>query len=245
VSASTTFVSSKKLKMKTNLNIVLVHGAFGDGSHWKKVIPALAAKGYIVRAMQLPLNALAEDVQRTSEMVASLEGPVLLVGHSYGGMVISGAGNQANVKGLVYIAAFAPEEGEAAGGLLQLREAPEGGTYIAPGPSGLLYLDYEKYHEVFCQGVSDDDALVMATSQKPISGAAFGAPSGAPAWKTKPSWYQVSKNDKMIPPETEAFFAERINARKTIVLDAGHASMASHSAEVTALILEAAEAILA
>ena len=229
--------------MKSNLNIVLVHGAFGDGSHWKYVIPALAAAGYNVRALQLPLNTLTGDIQRTSDMVASLEGPVLLVGHSYGGMVISGAGNLSQVKGLVYIAAFAPDEGEAAGGLLQLREAPEGAAYIAPGPSGLLYVDYTKYHEVFCQGVSDDDALVMATSQKPISGAAFGEPAGIPAWKTKPSWYQVSKNDKMIPPETEAWFAERIKARKTIHLDAGHASMASHGTEVAAFILEAAASL--
>jgi pimeloyl-ACP methyl ester carboxylesterase len=226
--------------MEKKPNIVLVHGAFGDGSHWKYVIPVLAGEGYTVRALQLPLLSLAEDIQRTTDMVASLDGPTLLVGHSYGGMVITGAGNHPNVKGLVYIAAFAPDEGEAAGGLLQLREPPEGGAAIAPGPSGLLYVDYNKYHEVFCQGVSEDDALVMASSQKPISGAAFGAPSGAPAWKTKPSWYQVSNNDKMIPPATEAWFAERIDAKKTIHLDAGHASMASNSQEVAALILEAA-----
>ena len=230
--------------MKTNLNIVLVHGAFGDGSHWKHVIPVLAAKGYTVRAVQLPLTSLAEDVQRTSDMVASLEGPTLLVGHSYGGMVITQSGNLPSVKGLVYIAAFAPEEGESAGGLLQLREAPEGGAAIAPGPSGYLYVNYDKYHEVFCQGVSDEDALVMALSQKPITGAAFGAPSGKPAWKEKPTWYQVSKHDKMIPPETEAFFAERIKTNKTIVLDAGHASMASNGKEVADFILEAAEALV-
>jgi len=225
--------------MKSNFNIVLVHGAFGDGSHWKYVIPILASEGYTVRALQLPLLSLEEDIQRTNDMISSLEGPTLLVGHSYGGMVITGAGNHPNVKGLVYIAAFAPDEGEAAGGLLQLREAPEGGASIAPGPSGLLYVDYIKYHDVFCQGVSQDDALVMALSQKPISGAAFGAPSGPAAWKEKPSWYQVSNNDKMIPPATEAWFAERIKAKKTIYLDAGHASMASHGEEVTSLILEA------
>jgi len=230
--------------MKTNLNIVLVHGAFGDGSHWKHVIPILAAKGYTVRAVQLPLATLAEDVQRTSDMVSSLEGPTLLVGHSYGGMVITQSGNLPSVKGLVYIAAFAPEEGESAGGLLQLREAPEGGAAIAPGPSGYLYVNYDKYHEVFCQGVSDEDALVMSLSQKPITGAAFGAPSGKPAWKEKPSWYQVSKHDKMIPPETEAFFAERIKTNKTIHLDAGHASMASNGKEVAEFIIEAAESLI-
>jgi pimeloyl-ACP methyl ester carboxylesterase len=226
--------------MIKNLNIVLVHGAFGDGSHWRKVIPTLVAKGFTVRAVQLPLTSLEEDVQRTRDMVASLEGPTLLVGHSYGGMVISGAGILANVVGLVYIAAFAPDEGESAGSLLQRREAPEGGAAIAPGPSGLLYLDYLKFPDVFCQGVSVEDALVMACAQKPISGAAFGAPSAEPAWKLKPSWYQVSQNDKMIPPETEEWMAGRINAQKVISLDAGHASMASHGKEVTDFILEVA-----
>src|SRR5471030_1240984 len=122
--------------MKTNLNIVLVHGAFGDGSHWKYVIPALAEKGYTVRAVQLPLETLEGDIQRTSDMITSLEGPTLLVGHSYAGMVITGAGNHPNVIGLVYIAAFVPDEGESAMGLLQLREAPAGAAQIAPGPSG-------------------------------------------------------------------------------------------------------------
>ncbi|QES87937.1 alpha/beta hydrolase [Rhizosphaericola mali] len=229
--------------MSTKLNIVLVHGAFGDGSHWKYVIPTLVANGYNVRAVQLPLTSLDEDVQRTSDMVSSLEGSTLLVGHSYGGMVITQSGNLPSVKGLVYIAAFAPESGESAGGLLQLREAPEGAAAIAPGPSGYLYVNYDKYHDVFCQGVSEDDAIVMSLSQKPITGAAFGAPSGEPAWKNKPSWYQVSNNDKMIPPATETFFAERIKAQKTIFLDAGHASMASNANEVTALILEAAASL--
>jgi pimeloyl-ACP methyl ester carboxylesterase len=236
-------LSHQIIDMKQNLNIVLVHGAFGDGSHWKYVIPTLTGKGYTVRAVQLPLITLAEDIQRTSDMVASLDGPVLLVGHSYGGMVISGAGNAANVKGLVYIAAFAPEEGESAGGILQLRNAPEGAMTIAPGASGYLYVDYNRFGEVFCPGVSADDAIVMASAQKPISGAAFGSPSGTPAWKTKPSWYQVSNNDKMIQPEAEVWMAERIGAKKTVHLDAGHASMASNGNEVAALILEAAAAL--
>ncbi len=230
--------------MNKHLNIVLVHGAFGDGSHWRKVIPTIVAKGFTVRAVQLPLTSLEEDVKRTSDMVASLEGPTLLVGHSYGGMVISGAGLLPNVVGLVYIAAFAPEAGESAGSILQLRDAPEGAAAIAPGPSGLLYLDYHMFPEVFCQGVSVEDALVMASAQKPIAGAAFGAPSHEPAWKLKPSWYQVSKNDKMIPPKTEEWMAGRINAKKVISLDAGHASMASHGKEVTDFILEAAETFL-
>lgn len=229
--------------MKKKLNVVLVHGAFGDGSHWKKVIPLLVAEGYNVRAVQLPLTTLEDDVKRAGDMVAAMDGPVLLVGHSYGGAVITGAGNQENVVGLVYIAAFAPDAGESAGGLLALREAPAGIAFVKPDAQGFLYVDSEHYHEVFCPGVSDEDALVMALSQKPINGAAFGGPSGAPAWKHKPSWYQVSANDQMIPPETEAMFAERMKARKTITLAAGHASLASHGAEVAAFILEAAASL--
>jgi pimeloyl-ACP methyl ester carboxylesterase len=230
--------------MEKKLNIVLVHGAFGDGSHWRKVIPTLVAKGFTVRAVQLPLTSLEEDIKRTTDMITALEGATLLVGHSYGGMVISGAGVLPNVVGLVYIAAFAPEAGESAGSILQLAGAPEGAAAIAPGPSGYLYVNYNTFHEVFCQGVSVEDALAMACAQKPINGAAFGAPSGEPAWKQKPSWYQISENDKMIPPETEAFMAKRINARKIISLSAGHASMASNSKEVTDFILEVAESPL-
>jgi len=226
--------------MKKKLNVVLVHGAFGDGSHWKKVIPILVAEGFNVRAVQLPLTTLEDDVKRASDMVAAMGGPVLLVGHSYGGVVITGAGNQENVVGLVYIAAFAPDAGESAGGLLGLLTAPPGIAHVKPDAQGFLYVDPEYYHEVFSPGVSDEDALVMALSQKPINGAAFGGPSGEPAWKHKPTWYQVSANDQMIPPETEVMFAQRMNAKKTITLDAGHASLASDGAAVAAFILEAA-----
>lgn len=229
--------------METKLNVVLVHGAFGDGSHWRYVIPSLVAKGYNVRAVQLPLTSLADDVKRAADMVEALEGPTLLVGHSYGGMVISGAGNHPKVAGLVYIAAFAPDEGEAAGGLLGLREAPVGIASVAPDAQGFLYVAYDKYHEVFCPGVSPEDALVMSLSQKPINGKAFGDPSGSPAWKHKPSWYQISANDQMIQPETEAWFAERLKAKKTITLEAGHASLASHGQEVANFIIEAAESL--
>ena len=229
--------------MEKKLNIVLVHGAFGDGSHWKHVIPLLVQKGYTVRAVQLPLTSLADDVKRAGDLVAALDGPTLLVAHSYGGMVISGAGHLPNVVGLVYIAAFAPEEGESAGGILASREAPVGAASVVPDAQGFLYVAYDKYHEVFCQGVSDEDALVMALSQQPISSTAFGDASGTPAWKEKPSWYQVSSDDKMIPPATEAFFAERMKAKKTITLDTGHASLASCGKEVADFIIEAADSL--
>jgi pimeloyl-ACP methyl ester carboxylesterase len=229
--------------MEKKLNIVLVHGAWGDGSHWRHVIPTLHAKGYRVRAVQNPLTSLPDDVERTRNLIVSLEGPTLLVGHSYGGMVITNAGNEPNVVGLVYIAAFAPDKGETPGGLFGLRDAPSGAAIIQPDAQGFLWLNQEKFRDEFCQDLNEKEALVMALSQKPIAGRCFADPSGEPAWKTKPSWYQISKHDRMIPPETEEWFAKRMNPKKTITLDSGHASLASHPAEVTELILEAAKSL--
>ena len=142
-----------------------------------------------------------------------------------------------------YIAAFAPDEGESAGALLQLRAQPAGIATVVADPQGYLYVGYDRYHEFFCPGNSDEDALVMALSQKPIHLNSFNGISGSAAWKTKPSWYQVSELDQMIQPETQAWFAERIKAKKTITLNTGHASLASKPKEVAALILEAAASL--
>ena len=229
--------------MSNKPNILLVHGAWGDASHWGKVIPALVAKGYNVRAVQNPLTSLADDIERTRQLAESLEGPTLLVGHSYGGAVISGAGHAANVVGLVFVAAFAPDEGEALGGLLELREPPPGGASIRPDEQGFLWLDPASFHENFCQDVDTTEALVMAVTQKPIAGRCFADAAGAPAWKVKPSWYQVSNNDRMIPPDTERMFAERMQAKNTIELDSDHASLASNPEPIIALIEEAAAAL--
>lgn len=226
--------------MKYKLTILLVHGAFGDGSHWRHVIPGLVAAGYSVRAVQLSLLSLADDIQRTQDTVAAVGEPVLLVGHSYGGMVITGAGHMPEVVGLVYVAAFAPDAGEAAAGLLSLREAAPGIASVRSDAQGFLHLDYDAYPDEFCPGIPAVEALVMALSQKPISRKAFGDHSGEPAWRYKPSWYQVSLFDRIIQPETEAWFAERMRARGTIRLEAGHAALVSHGPDVTAFILAAA-----
>lgn len=224
-------------------NIVLVHGAWGDGSHWRHVIPPLHAKGYRIVAVQNPLTSLPDDVERTRRLVEAQDGPTLLVGHSYGGMVISGAGNAANVVGLVYIAAFAPDEGESPGGLFALREPPPGAATIRPDDNGFLWLDTDQFHDDFCQDVDREEALVMALTQKPIAARCFEDRAGPPAWKQRPCWYQVSNADRMIPPDTERWFAERMQPRKTISLDAGHASMASQPEPIVALIDEAARAL--
>lgn len=227
--------------MATQPSIVLVHGAWGDGSHWRYVIPFLHSRGFKVVAVQNPLTSLAEDVDRTSKLAAAQDGPTLLVGHSYGGAVITGAGHGENVVGLVYIAAFAPNEGDSLGSILGRREPPPGAANIRPDKNGFLWIDPHKFRESFCQDFDETEALVMAFTQKPIAGRCFEDKSGVPAWKSKPSWYQVSSHDRMIPPETQAWMAERIKPKRTVTLQASHASLASHPGDVAALIAEAAD----
>ena len=229
--------------MKGKPNILLVHGAWGDASHWRHVIPLLHAKGYKLSAVQNPLTSLPDDIDRTSKLAAAQDAPTLLVGHSYGGVVITGAGHVPNVVGLVYIAAFAPDQGETLGGIFGLREPPSGAAAIRPDDNGFLWIDPAQFHQSFCQDLDATEALVMAVTQKPIAARCFGDATGAPAWKLKPSWYQVSSEDRMIPPETERWFVERMKPRKAITLSASHASMASHPAEIAALIEEAAQAV--
>ncbi|MBY6141838.1 alpha/beta hydrolase [Leisingera daeponensis] len=229
--------------MSKKPNIVLVHGAWGDGSHWGKVILRLHKKGYKVTAVQNPLTSLPDDIDRTTKLAEAQEGPTLLVGHSYGGMVITGAGHAVNVVGLVYIAAFAPDEGENPGSLFGLRDVPPGAAAIRPDDNGFLWIDPERFHPDFCQDLDADEARVMALSQKPIAARCFDDKSGPPAWKVKPCWYQISSEDRMIPPATQEWFAERMKPKKTITLNAGHASMASEADAVVALIEEAAATV--
>ncbi|MND52932.1 Pyrethroid hydrolase [compost metagenome] len=229
--------------MSTLPNILLVHGAWGDASHWRYLIPLLLDAGYPVSAVQNPLTSLADDVQRTRKLAESLAGPTLLVGHSYGGAVISAAGHTANVVGLVFIAAFAPDEGDSLGGIFARAEPPQGAAGIRPDAEGFLWLARDSFHAHFAADLPEQDARVMAVTQKPIAARCFEDKAGAPAWRGKPSWYQVSSGDHMIPPATQAWMAERIGARKTITLDASHASLASRPGEIFALIEEASRAI--
>ncbi|XAH21718.1 alpha/beta hydrolase [Xylophilus sp. GW821-FHT01B05] len=226
--------------MSDKPTIVLVHGFWGGAAHWGKVIVELARLGHTrLRAVELPLTSLADDAERTRKMVAQQSGPVLLVGHSYGGAVISEAGNLPNVAGLVYIAAFAPDAGESAGSISQAHP-PAAIANLAPDSDGYLWARYDKFHESFCHDLSADEALVMAVAQKAPLASTFGDQVTAPAWKTKPSWYQISSEDRMIHPDNQKQMAARINPRKTITLAASHASLASRPVEVAALIDEAA-----
>ncbi|PTU30275.1 alpha/beta hydrolase [Stenotrophobium rhamnosiphilum] len=226
--------------MSEKPTIVLVHGFWGGAAHWSKVIIALSHRGYTkLRAVELPLSSLADDAERTRKMVAQQSGPVLLVGHSYGGAVISEVGDMPNVIGLVYIAAFAPDAGESPGGITQ-GNPPAAIANVIPDSDGYLWIKNDKYRESFCQDLEPDEALVMAITQKAPLATTFGNNVSAPAWKKKPCWYQISSEDRMINPENQKMMSARMNPRKVITLTTGHASLASKSDEVTALIVEAA-----
>ncbi|MGO1068722.1 alpha/beta hydrolase [Lysobacter sp. CA199] len=223
--------------------IVLVHGFWGGAAHWGKTIVELSRKGYSdIKAVELPLTSLADDAERTRKMLAQVGGPVLLVGHSYGGAVITEAGNHDNVVGLVYIAAFAPDAGESPGGITQ-EHLPEAAPNLAPDSDGYLWLKADKFHDSFCQDLSADEGLIMGVTQKAPLASTFGDTIAKPAWRSKPSWYQISSQDRMIAPENQKRMSARLNAKKVIALDASHASLASRPAEVAALIDEAAKAV--
>lgn len=229
--------------MSSTPTLVLVHGFWGGAAHWRNVILELSRKGHDrIRAVELPLTSLADDAERTRKMVAQQPGPVLLVGHSYGGAVITEAGDQPNVVGLVYIAAFAPDAGESPGGISQAHP-PAAIANLAPDSDGYLWIQYDKFHESFCQDLDADDARVMAVTQKAPLASTFGDAITAPAWKKKPSWYQLSTQDHMIHPDNQKHMAERMNPRALLALDASHASLASQAAAVAGLIDEAARSL--
>lgn len=222
--------------------IVLVHGFWGGAAHWSKVILELSRRGYAdLHVVENPLTSLADDAERTRKMVCQTSGPVVLVGHSYGGAVITEMGDLPNVKALVYIAAFAPDAGESPGGISQARP-PAAFANIAPDSDGYLWIKPDAFRESFCQDLTADEALVMAVTQKAPLGSTFGDTVTAPAWKKKPNWYQISSADRMIAPENEKMMAERMRPQKSVTLDASHASLASRPVEVSDLIEDAAEA---
>jgi pimeloyl-ACP methyl ester carboxylesterase len=222
-------------------NVLLVHGAWVDGSSWSRVIPILQRRGHTVVAVQLPLTSLPEDVAWTRHVLAErLQGPTVLAGHSYGGAVISGAATGVkNVIGLVFASAFAPDEGETLGGLGALFPPPPGLAHTQPDSLGFLWFDPAAVPTYFAQDIPVEEARVLAAVQKPIAARSFIDPAGPPAWKTLPSWFLVSTEDRMINPDLERFMADRIGAT-TIEVRSSHASPASHPREVAKLILAAA-----
>ena len=219
--------------------IVLVHGAFADASGWQDVIPLLQRDGYTVVAVQNALTSLVADVATTRRVIDAQAGPVVAVGHSYGGAVISAAASgAAQVTALVYIAAFAPDAGEPIGAFVE-RYPSDLGSAVVRDAAGYLYIDTAKYRAVFAADVPERQTRVMATAQKAIVGTIFGQSAPTAAWKSIPSWYIVAQQDRSINPELERFYAKRMKARTTEI-PSSHLPFVSHPREVARVIVEAA-----
>jgi pimeloyl-ACP methyl ester carboxylesterase len=222
--------------------VVLVHGGFVDGSGWEDVYKILKKDGYKVSIVQNPTSSLADDVTFTKRVIARQDRPVILVGHSYGGAVVTEAGNDPKVAGLVYIAAFAPDKGESVASLI--KDPPPGAPVppILPPQDGYLLLDFDKFAASFAADVAADKATFMADSQVPWGLAALNGAVSQPAWKTKPSWYLIATDDKMIPPPAQHAMSKR--AGSTVVeVKGSHAVYVSKPQAVAALIETAAQSV--
>jgi pimeloyl-ACP methyl ester carboxylesterase len=218
-------------------NIVLVHGAFVDGSGWQNVYQLLTQKGYKVSVTQHKLRDFTEDVAEVSRIIDQQNGPCILVGHSYGGVVITKAGNNPKVAGLVYIAAHAPDDGEARADLV--KQFPSAYKSLIKGSDGEDYIDPEKFPEDFAADVPKSEARFMADAQMPTADVVFQAIVHDPAWKTKPSWYMVAKADRIINPDLERFYAKRAKSRVVEINGASHSVYITRAKQVAELIIAA------
>jgi pimeloyl-ACP methyl ester carboxylesterase len=227
--------------MSTLKNVVLVHGGFVDGSGWQGVYESLARDGFRVAVVQNPTLSLDGDAQATRQIIDAQDGPVVLVGHSYGGAVITEAGTHPNVAALVYICAFAPDQGESVGSLIAGFPADGPQPPILPPRDGFLFLDRDKFHASFAADLPAEQAAFMADAQVPWN---VAAPAGAiteASWRTKPSWYLVTTQDRMIPPPAQRTMAGRIGATQSEVT-ASHSVYVSQPEAVATLIAQAAAA---
>src|SRR5580765_1332939 len=224
-------------------NIVLVHGAWADGSCWSGVIERLQADGFRVTAPQFPLTSLADDVARLRQVLDIQDGPTAVVGHSYGGQIMTALGGDAqNVAALVYIAAFGLDEGESLGQLLSQGPVTPALAHLFTDARGFAWLSEEDFVEHFAGDVDSTRAHVLYAVQQPLASSAFTDVMGVPAWKSLPSWYVVAQNDEAIPPDVERQFAARMGATTTDI-PSSHVAMVSHATEVAQVIATAAEQI--
>jgi len=231
--------------MATLPKIVLVHGAWADGSSWSAVVERLQADGYTVTAPQFPLNSLADNVARLREVLARQQGPTLVAGHSYGGQIITALGTDApNVVGLVYIAGFGLDEGESIGALLQQGPPTPALAHLDVDKQGFAWLPEDDFVNHFAADVDPVKARVMYAVQQPLAGSALNEVMGVPAWKSHPTWFLVADGDQAIPPDAERQFAARMGAT-TVEVSTNHVAMVSHPDDVLRLIKTAAEAVQA
>jgi pimeloyl-ACP methyl ester carboxylesterase len=224
-------------------NIVLVHGAWADGSCWSEVIESLQAAGFGVRAPQFPMSSLAEDVARLRQVLEFQEGPTIVAGHSYGGQIMTALGTNApNAVGLVYVAAFGLDEGESLGALLSQGPVTPALAHLFTDARGFGWLSEEDFVEHFAADVDRSRARVMWAVQQALASSAFTDVMGPPAWKSLPTWYLVAQNDEAIPPDAERQFAARMGAT-TVEIPSSHVAMVSHPAKVAELIEQAAQSV--
>jgi pimeloyl-ACP methyl ester carboxylesterase len=224
-------------------NIILVHGAWADGSCWSDVIERLQAEGFAVRAPQFPLSSLADDVARLREVLDFQDGPTIIVGHSYGGQIMTALGEDTpNVVGLVYIAAFGLDEGESLGALLSQGPVTPALAHQFTDSRGYVWLSEDDFVNHFAGDVDTTRARVMYAVQQALASSAFADVMGIPAWKSVPSWYLVAENDEAIPPDAERQFAARMGAT-TVEIPSSHVAMVSHPAEVADLVEKAASSV--
>ena len=228
--------------MSNRPNIILVHGAWADGSSWSAVIEDLQANGYKVTAPQFPLTSLADDVARLRQVLALQEGQTILVGHSYGGQIITALGTDApNVAGLVYIAAFGLDKGESLGALLSQGPTPPALAHQLVDQRGFVWLPEEDFVNHFAADVDPVKARVMYAVQQPLTATAFNDVMSVPAWKALPSWYLVATDDQALPPPAQRLFAKRMGAT-VVEIPSSHVAMVSHPRDVVRLAKTAAEA---
>ncbi len=234
------FVTAQAYSQAPVKNIVLVHGAFADGSGWAAVYKILKTKGYNVSVVGNPNTGLNDDVVATKRVLDRQNGPVLLVGHSYGGAIITEAGNHPKVVGLVYIAAFVPDANESLLKLLQSGPPAPNSGILPPDEAGYIWYDVAKYHSGFCADLPKEQADFLADSQIPVSASVFGSTFENPAWKSKPSWYIVATEDQTIPPDAERFMAKRAGSKVTEI-KASHLVFMSQPKAVSDIIEVAAQ----
>ena len=235
--------STGRVRADSKPNIVLVHGAWADGSSWSAVIQRLQSDGYNVIAPQFPLTSLGDNLARLRQVLTAQDGPTIVVGHSYGGQIITALGTDApNVVGLVYIAAFALDEGESLGALLSQGPPPPALAHLRIDAQGFAWLPQDDFVNHFAPDVKIEQANVMYAVQQPLHLSALADVMGIPAWRSLPSWYMVATNDQAIPPDAERFFAQRMGAT-TVEIKSSHVPMVSKPDRVVKLITTAAQTV--
>jgi pimeloyl-ACP methyl ester carboxylesterase len=227
---------------KSQTSVVLIHGAWAEGSCWSDVVEQLQAEGYMVKAPQFPLTSLADDVARLRQVLTLHDGPTILVGHSYGGQIMTALGADApNVVGLVYIAAFGLDEGESLGALLAQGPVTPALAHQVVDEKGFVWLSEDDFVNHFAADVEPMKASVLYAVQQPLAAAAFDDVMGVPAWKSLPSWYLVASDDEALPPDAERLFAKRMGAT-VVEVPSSHLAMVSHPKDVVQLIESAFDA---